>query len=193
VAMVASAGGIQALSTVLADLPEDFPAAIAIVLHLSPRHPSYLAEILNRCTKLEVKQAQEGDLLCAGKVFVAPPNYHLLANPDGTLHLSDAPKIKFSRPSGEPLFTSVANSFGKNAIGVVLTGGDSDGSIGVQVIKERGGKTIAQDLKTSAHYDMPFNAIRTGTIDFILPLAEIAPKLQSLVQSNKPSLQSRLN
>src|SRR3954471_25051270 len=106
VAMVASAGGIQALNTVLSGLPEDFPAAIAIVLHLSPRHPSYLAEILNRHTKLDVKQAEEGDLLCPGKVFVAPPDHHLMVNSDGTLHLSKGPKVKFSRPSGEPLFSS---------------------------------------------------------------------------------------
>jgi len=183
IAMAASVGGLKALSVILGSLPADFPAAIAIVMHLSPEHKSLLAEILNRRTHLEVRQAHTGDILCHSSVFVAPPNHHLLVAKGGRLELSSpaAEKVHHARPSAEPLFASVAKVYQKNAIAVVLTGGDGDGSFGVQIIKERGGKVIAQDRPTSQDFSMPETSIETGDVDFILPLNEIAPKLIELV------------
>jgi len=181
--MAASAGGLNALSVILGGLPVDFPAAIAIVMHLSPDHKSLLAEILDSRSHLKVKQAQTGDILCHSSVFVAPPNHHVTVTKGGRLELSSssADKVHYARPSAEPLFASVAEVYRKNAVAVVLTGGDGDGSFGVQIIKEKGGKVIAQDRPTSQDFSMPETSIKTGDVDFILPLDEIAPKLIELV------------
>lgn len=181
--MAASAGGLNALSVILGGLPRNFPAAITIVMHISPDHKSLLAEILKCRTPLQVKQAEPGDLLCDSGVFVAPPNHHLTVTKGGILGLSSpsAEKVHYARPSAEPLFASVAEVYQKNAIAVVLTGGDGDGSIGVRIIKDKGGMVIAQDRPTSQDFSMPETAIKTGEVDFILPLDEIAPKLIQLV------------
>ena len=187
IAMAASVGGLEALSVILGGLPADFPAAIAIVMHLSPDHKSILAEILDSRSPLEVRQAQTGDRLCHSSVFVAPPNHHLLVAKDGSLELSSssAEKVHHARPSAEPLFASVAEVYQKNAIAVVLTGGDGDGSFGVQIIKDKGGLVIAQDRPTSENFSMPETSIKTGDVDFILPLDEIAPKLIELVGAGR--------
>jgi two-component system chemotaxis response regulator CheB len=184
--MAASAGGLKALSAILGGLPADFPAAIAIVMHLEPEHKSLLAEILNSRTYLEVKQAFTGDILCPSSVFVAPPNHHLFVIKGGRLRLSPSTSVKihYARPSAEPLFASVADVYNKQAIAVVLTGGDGDGSFGVQIIKENGGKVIAQDRPTSQDFSMPETSINTGDVDFILPLNKIAPKLIELVDAS---------
>ena len=184
IAMAASAGGLKALSVILGGLPADFPAAIAIVMHLAPDHESILAEILSSRTHLAVKQAHTGDILCPSSVFIAPPNHHLSVVEGGSLELSSsaAEKVHYARPSAEPLFASVAEVYKKNAIAVVLTGGDGDGSFGVQIIKEKGGQVIAQDRPTSQDFSMPETSIKTGDVDFILPLIEIAPKLIELVR-----------
>ncbi|MEY4918409.1 MAG: hypothetical protein RL616_2322, partial [Verrucomicrobiota bacterium] len=174
IAMAASVGGLKALSVILGGLPADFPAAIAIVMHISPDHKSLLAEILARRTQLTVKQAHTGDQLCRSCAFIAPPNHHLLVGKNGRLKLSsaDAEKIHFARPSAEPLFASVAKIYQKKAVAVVLTGGDGDGSFGVQIIKENGGTVIAQDRPTSENFSMPETSIKTGDVDYVLPLEE---------------------
>ena len=194
IAMAASVGGLEALSVILGALPADFPAAIAIVMHLSPDHKSILAEILNRRTHLLVKQAQTGDVLCPSCVFVAPPNHHLSVARGGRLQLSSsaAEKINYARPSAEPLFVSVAAIYRQSAIAVVLTGGDGDGSFGVQIIKDQGGKVIAQDRPTSKDFSMPKTSIETGDVDFILPLDEIAEKLLTLVRAGRKSTNGRM-
>lgn len=183
IAMAASVGGLNALSVILAALPANLKAAVAIVMHLSPDHKSLLAEILKCRTPLHVKQAQPGDILCNSCVFVAPPNHHLMVGLGGILELSSssAEKIHYARPSAEPLFVSVAEIYQENAIAVVLTGGDGDGSIGVQVIKDHGGVVIAQNQATSVDFSMPETAIETGNVDFILPLDGIATKLIELI------------
>jgi two-component system chemotaxis response regulator CheB len=181
VAMASSAGGLTALSEVLGALPAHFPAGILIVQHLDPHHRSVLADILRRRTPLQVKQAQEGDRLAAGQVFVAPPDRHLLANPDGTLSLSQSELVHFVRPSADLLFESVAASFRERAIAVVLTGTGSDGVMGVQAIKKMEGLVIVQDEKTSDFFGMPQAAIQTGSVDYVLPLEEIAVVLVNLV------------
>ena len=183
IAMAASAGGLKALSVILGGLPAEFPAAIAIVMHIPPDRKSLLAEILKCRTPLKVQEAQTGDTLCQSCVFVAPPNHHLLVAAGGRLKLSaaTAAKVHFARPSAEPLFASVADVYKRRAIAVVLTGGDGDGSFGVQIIKEQGGKVIAQDRTTSENFSMPETSIKTGDVDFVLPLDEIGPKLIELV------------
>jgi two-component system, chemotaxis family, protein-glutamate methylesterase/glutaminase len=194
IAIAASVGGLKALSTILSGLSADFPAAIAIVMHVAPDHKSLLTEILKCRTHLEVTEAHTGDLLVPSKVFVAPPNHHLFVVKGDRLKLSSshANKIHFARPSAEPLFASVAQIYGKKAIAVVLTGGDGDGSFGVQIIKDNGGTVIAQDRPTSENFSMPETSIQTGDVDYILPLDQIAPMLVALVwtgnqpKSNRP-------
>lgn len=193
IAMAASVGGLAALSAILSSLPTGFPAAIAIVMHLSPDHKSILAEILNQRTPLRVRQARTGDVLCPSCVFVAPPNHHLSVARGGLLKLSSAhaKKINYARPSAEPLFISVAAVYQRSAIAVVLTGGDGDGAFGVQIIKDEGGMVIAQDRPTSQDFSMPQTSIETGDVDFILPLDEIAAKLIGLVKPGQGSGKTR--
>lgn len=193
IAMAASVGGLQALSVILGGLPANFPAAIAIVMHLSPNHKSILAEILNQRTLLPVKEAHTGDVLCRSCVFVAPPNHHLSVAHGGRLKLSSstAKKVHHARPSAEPLFVSVAAIYRQSAVAVVLTGGDGDGSFGVQIIKDKGGKVIAQDRPTSQDFSMPETSINTGDVDYILPLDRIAAKLIELVTSRKSPSKAR--
>ncbi|HEV8096879.1 MAG TPA: chemotaxis protein CheB [Burkholderiales bacterium] len=181
VALAASAGGLHALSQVLAAIPKDFPAAIVVVQHLDPRHRSLMADILSKRTALSVKQAQEGDVLVPGAAYIAPPNRHLLVHSDGRLSLSQTELVHFVRPSADLLFESTAASYREHAIAVVLSGTGSDGSMGVQAIKKMGGTVIAQDEKTSQFYGMPAAAVQTGCVDFILPLDEIPSALLSLV------------
>jgi two-component system chemotaxis response regulator CheB len=183
VALAASAGGLKALTDVLAGLPTEFPAALVVVQHLDPRHRSLMAEILGKRTKLHVKEAREGDQLQPGQALVAPPNRHLLVNPDGTVSLSQSELVHFVRPSADLLFESTAASFRERAIAVVLSGSGRDGSMGVRAIKKMGGTVIVQDEKTSEFFGMPDAAQQTGMVDFILPLQEIAPALQTLVKS----------
>ena len=181
VVLTASAGGLKALSEILSNLPKNFPAPIAVVQHLSPHYPSLLAEILSRRTALLVKQAEAGDFLCPGTVYIAPPNQHLLVNPNGSLELSNTEKVRHVRPAADVLFQSVADGFQEKAIAVVLTGMDGDGAMGIQAIKKMGGMVIAQDEATSQFFSMPNAAIKTGDVDFILPLDAIASTLLNLV------------
>jgi len=183
VAMTASAGGLNAITRVLARLPADFPAAIVLVQHLDPRHRSLMAEILNRRTQLTVQEADKDDHLRAGVALVAPPNRHLLVNGDGSLSLTQTELVHFVRPSADLLFESVAAGYRERAIAVVLSGSGSDGSMGVRAIKKMGGTVIAQDEETSEYFGMPGAAVNTGCVDFILPLDEIAPALMTLVRS----------
>src|SRR5205807_505909 len=125
VALAASAGGLNALSHILAALPADFPAAVVVVLHRTLQEPNPLAEFLNARTALAVKNAEEGEALCPATVFVARPGWHLLVNPDGTLSLSHSPKVHFVRPSADVLFESLGHTLKGRAIAVVLTGGGS--------------------------------------------------------------------
>jgi two-component system chemotaxis response regulator CheB len=130
---------------------------------------------------LKVKQAEEGNRLSPGTAYIAPPNRHLLVNPDGTLSLSQSELVHFVRPSADLLFESVAASFKDRAIAVVLSGTGSDGSMGVKAIKKMGGTVIVQDEKTSEFFGMPGAAMQTGSVDFVLPLEEIPSALVTLV------------
>ncbi len=181
VALAASAGGLTAISRILSALPADFPAAIVVVQHLDPRHRSLMASILSRRTSLQVKQAEEGDSLSPATVYIAPPNRHLLVNPDGTLSLSQSELVHFVRPSADLLFESVAASYQHCAIAVVLTGTGSDGAMGVQAIKKMGGTVICQDEESAEFFGMPSAAIQTGDVDFVLSLDEISSALMTLV------------
>jgi two-component system chemotaxis response regulator CheB len=183
VAMAASAGGLNALTHVLGALPREFPVGILVVQHLDPRHRSLMAEILGRRTPLKVVEAQHGERVRQGVVHVAPPDNHLLVDADGVLTLTHTELVHFVRPSADLLFESTAASFRERAVAVVLSGSGSDGAMGVKAVKKMGGTVIVQE--SSEFSGMPDAALRTGAVDFVLPLAEIAPALFTLVTSNK--------
>ncbi len=185
VALASSAGGLNALTEVLGGLTRDFPAALVVVQHLDPRHRSLMADILSRRTGLVVEQAEDGERLCAGAVYIAPPNKHLLVNADGTISLSQTELVHFVRPSADLLFESTAASYKDRAIAVVLSGTGSDGAMGVRAIKKMGGTVIVQDQRSAEFTGMPGAAIETGLVDFILPLNEIAHALLSLVTAGE--------
>jgi two-component system chemotaxis response regulator CheB len=181
VAMASSAGGLSALSQVISRLPGRFPAAVLVVQHLDPHHPSMLAEILSRRTELSVQQAVDGETLRGSTIYIAPPDQHLLVNPDAKISLTRSELVHFVRPSADLLFESVAATFKERSIAVVLTGTGRDGSMGVQAIKKMGGVVIAQDQSSSEYSGMPDAAIATGAVDHILPLEEIAAALVQFI------------
>ncbi len=139
VAIASSAGGITALSHVLAGLPPELPVPVLIVQHLDPRHETVIAEVLGRRAKMQVTLAAEGTRAEAGRVYIAPPDRHLLIGADQTLTLSSSPLVHFVRPSADLLFESVAGTHGPRAIACVLTGTGSDGAMGLSAVKSRGG------------------------------------------------------
>jgi two-component system chemotaxis response regulator CheB len=181
IAIAASAGGLNALSRLLGALDPALDAAILVVQHMDPTHPSFLAEILGRRTRLTVKQAVSSDQLKPGTVLTAPPGAHLLVDPRGFISLSHRPPVHFVRPSADRLFESVAQSFGARAVAVVLTGTGHDGASGAQGVKRAGGTVIVQDESTSEFFGMPKAAIEAGEVDMILPLEQIAPAIEALV------------
>ncbi len=183
VAFASSAGGLSALSEILEPLPADFPVPIVVVQHVDPRHRSLMADILAKRTVLHVKEAEQGEVVCPGTVYIAPPDRHLLVNADGSLSLTQTELVHFVRPSADLLFESAAAGYTNRAIAVVLTGTGSDGSMGVQAIKKMGGTVIAQE---GAQFSgMPVAAIQTGAVDFVLPLEEIPNALITLVAKER--------
>ena len=185
IAFASSAGGLKALSLVLGALPAGFPPSIVVVQHLDPRHRSLMADILNRRTNLVVKEAEEGEKLRPATVYIAPPNKHLLVNPDTTLSLSQSELVHFVRPSADLLFESVAGSFKERAIAVVLSGTGTDGAMGVQAIKKVGGTVLAQDEASAEFFGMPHAAFATGCVDFVLSLGEIPGALRTLIETGE--------
>jgi two-component system, chemotaxis family, protein-glutamate methylesterase/glutaminase len=188
VVVAASAGGLRALERLLATLPSGFPAAVMVVQHLDRNHPSLLAKLLSRHTQLPLREARQGDVLTAGHVYIAPRDHHLLAVDAGMVALTRGELVHYVRPSADVLFESAAQTFGPRTIAVVLTGTGLDGADGVKAVKRCGGTVIAQDQASSEFFSMPDAAIRTGGVDFVLPLMEIGPKLVSLVElSQRPT------
>ena len=185
VAIGSSAGGLQALTKVLAPLTADFPASILIVQHLDPHHKSMMSDLLSHKTRLRVKQAEHGEVLLPGVAYIAPPDGHLLAGP-GKVQLAHSQLVHYSRPSIDLLFESVAGTYGSRSIAVVLSGSNRDGSAGIRAVKEAGGTTIAQEPGSAEFEVMPSAAIRTGTIDLVLDLQDIGPTLVELCTGKLP-------
>lgn len=177
VAITASLGGLDALGRVLGALPPDFPVPILVVQHLSARYPSHLAELLGRRCALPVIWTPPGQRLRGGEVYIAPPDWHILVGSAHTVHLAQTPRVQYVRPSADVLFESVAAIYRERAIAVVLTGMCNDGAQGAHAIKRAGGRVFTQDAATSKAFGMPRATITTGCVDFVLPLAAIAPAL----------------
>ncbi len=181
VALVASAGGLAAFAAVLSHLPRDFGGAVVIVQHLEPTRPSLLASILGQSSGLPIREARQGDRLCPGLALVAPPDHHLIVQSNATLALTSTARVHFTRPSADALLESLGRSLGPRSIAVILTGTGSDGAEGARLVKQAGGIVLAQDRASAQNFGMPEAAIRTGCVDAVLPLDQIAPTLIQLV------------
>ncbi len=180
-----SMGGVEALRVLLGGLPPDFPLPVIIVHHTRPDSASDLAHLLNASATVAVKEADEGERLESGTAYLAPPNYHLLVERDGTLAFSVDTPVNYARPSIDVLFESAADAFGPGLIGIILTGAGSDGSKGLKVVKDKGGLAIIQDPLDANTDSMPRSAIAAVTADHVLALAEIAPLLCALAGGDR--------
>ena len=179
----ASAGGIEALRTLVAGLPADFPLAICIVLHTSPGSPGVLDAILTRAGHVRAVNARDGERIKPGLVYVAPPDCHLIVEP-GRLRVTKGPRENRFRPAIDPLFRSAAQVYGPGAIGVVLTGNLDDGTAGLWAVKQLGGTAIVQDPDDALFPDMPRSALQHVRVDHVRPLEGIAPLLVELTSES---------
>lgn len=171
VVMGASTGGVEALRSVCAGLPAAFGAAVLVVLHVDA-HASILPDILSHHAVLPVAHAFDGEPIEAGRIYVAPPDYHMLVE-GSTIVLDRGPKEHHTRPALDPLFRSAAEQAGARVIAVVLTGDLNDGTAGVHYVKRAGGTAIVQDPDEAVAPAMPLGALRHGRVDHRLPLADI--------------------
>ena len=183
----ASTGGLAAVSTVLGGLPRDFPAPVVVVLHRAAQGPDLLAGLLARHASSGVREAEDKAPLQAGCTLVAPPDYHLLVEP-GAVSLSVDEPLHFSRPSIDVLLASAADAYGERAAGVVLTGANADGALGLSRIVERGGIAIVQDPETAERGEMPSAALWAAPEARVLALEQIGPAIVALAAEPERSL-----
>jgi len=186
VVVAASAGGIAALRRVLGALPADLPVPVAIVQHRSTQQPNLIATVLGRWSRLPVRLVPaEGTTVEPGVIYVAPPDRHLVVAEARSFATFDGQRIRHLRSSANPLFASAAAVHGAGVLAVVLTGGDSDATDGVQTVKAAGGTVIVQDPATCANPGMPTAAVATGVVDLVLPLDAIGPAITELVTRSR--------
>jgi two-component system chemotaxis response regulator CheB len=174
-----SAGGVDALMTLLDGLPHDLHAAVFAVIHIPPSSPGRLPEILQRRCSLRVAWAIDGEAIKPGRVYVAPMDRHLVVESE-RVRVTRAPRENHSRPAIDPLFRSAALTYGPRVIGVVLSGRLDDGTSGLWAVKERGGLAIVQDPDEAAHAEMPRNALEYTTADYVVPSTELGALLARL-------------
>jgi two-component system, chemotaxis family, protein-glutamate methylesterase/glutaminase len=186
IVMGASAGGPTALGAVLSALPEDLDAIVCVVLHLPAHSPVSLVDILQSRTRLPVVEAHDGAEPERGRVYVAPPDRHLLLEP-GRLRVSYGPRENRHRPAIDPLFRSAAWAFGPRVIGVILSGLLDDGVAGLWAIHTCGGATVVQDPAEAAFPDMPANALASMGVDHVERLERLGPLLADLTRGPAPA------
>jgi two-component system, chemotaxis family, protein-glutamate methylesterase/glutaminase len=172
----ASAGGVEALRELVRGLPADFPAAVLVVLHLPALGTSLLPGILERAGALPAKQAEDGEPLEGGRIYVAPPDHHLTVF-DSRLRVDSGPAVNGHRPAIDPLFQSAARGYGSAVVGVVLSGVLYDGTLGLATVKRHGGYAIVQDPDDALYRGMPDAALGHVTADLVLPAAQIGEAL----------------
>ncbi|MFB9739785.1 chemotaxis protein CheB [Pseudonocardia sulfidoxydans] len=184
--MGASAGGVEALRSVVGALPAELPAAIVVVLHIPADAPSALAAILDRAGPLRAVTARHGDVLEAGTIFAAPADHHVLVA-DGHLHLSRGPRENGHRPALDPLFRSAAADFGPAAIGVVLSGNRDDGTAGIAALARAGAPVLVQDPEEALYVGMPSSVIRHVPGVRALPATKLGAMIGELLSELVPA------
>lgn len=180
----ASAGGVEALKVLVADLPPDLQASIFVVLHIGAGHNGYsfLPDILSQAGPLPATSAKDCEEIQQGRIYVARPDFHLLIEP-GRVRVVDGPKENLTRPAINPLFRSAATAYRSRVAGVILTGLLDDGVAGLAEIKRRGGAAVVQDPTTALYPSMPSNALRYVQADYVVELDQIAGVLTKLVRT----------
>lgn len=183
IAIGASTGGTEAIKEVLLRMTPDAPG-IVITQHIPEAFSAPFAKRMNKAAAMTVYEAQDGQQILPGHVYIAPGSRHLLVERDGARYvcrLSDGPPVSRHKPSVDVLFRSVALNVGPNAVGVILTGMGDDGAEGMREMKQAGAQTIAQDERTSVVWGMPGEAVARGVVDSVLPLERIPAKIMEML------------
>jgi two-component system chemotaxis response regulator CheB len=187
----ASAGGVEALCKLMGGLPADLPAAIFVVVHISPDAPSALPAILGRAGPLRAAHAVNGAYIERSHIYIAPPDHHLLLKDHGRMAVVRGPKENRFRPAIDSLFRTAARTYGPRVVGVILSGAGDDGVAGLAAIKTRGGTTVVQDPADALLAELPRSAIEMVNVDHCRSSAEVASLLTSLVQTPAPEMPRR--
>ena len=184
IAIGASTGGVQALTTVIKQMPANAPGTV-IVQHMPPKFTASFASRLNEECAVRVKEAEDGDSVVTGQVLIAPGGYHMVLGRSGAnyfVKITDGPRVKHQKPSVDVLFDSVAQYAGSNAVGAILTGMGDDGASGLLNMKNAGAKTIAQDEESCVVYGMPAAAVKIGAAEKQVTLTKVSEALLRLCQ-----------
>jgi two-component system chemotaxis response regulator CheB len=176
----ASAGALEALSVLLPALPSSCRLPVFVVVHVPPRRRSALAELFQAKCRLEVREAEDKEPVVAGTIYFAPPDYHMLVEPDRSLSLSSDEPVHYSRPAIDVLFESAADAYGAGLLGIILTGANQDGAKGLKAVADAGGTAIVQDPAEAAAPAMPEAALAACPHAKVLSLAAIAAWLQKV-------------
>ncbi len=181
-----SAGGMSALRNVFQKLGENFTLPVVVVQHEASYADDFLAHYLNGYTALQVKQADEKEIIKQGRIYLAPPGYHLMIGEDRLFVLTTDARVNYARPAIDVLFETAAEEYGPALIGIILTGASADGSLGLKTIKENGGLAIIQNPLTAEVDIMPRAALKVLKPDHVLGLEDIGLLLNRLAadQSN---------
>lgn len=175
----ASAGGVEAIRTIVAALPRELNAAVFITLHIGA-HRSDLPWLLSLAGPLPARHPADGDVIEAGHIYVAPPDHHMLVE-HGRIALTKGPRENWARPAIDPMFRSAARAYGAAVVGVILTGKLNDGTAGMIEVAQRGGATVVQEPADADTPNMPLSAIAHVAVDHIVPVGAIGPLLVGLV------------
>jgi two-component system, chemotaxis family, protein-glutamate methylesterase/glutaminase len=181
VLLAASTGGPQTLMNFVPSFPENFPGAVLLVQHMPGAFTSQFAAQLGQSSRLRVKEAEQGELIRPGMMYVCPGSHHMRVSPTGRITLDDGPRVEGYKPCANLAMETMATFAGPMGIGVVLTGMGTDGAKGAQAIKSAGGHVIAQDEATSVIFGMPAEAIKAGAVDQVLPIEQIYPAIEKRV------------
>ena len=181
----ASLGGLDALAALVGGLPADLPAAVFVVQHVAAASPGTLGEILDKRGPLAARLAEDGEPIAPGRVYVAPPDRHLLVTP-GAVRLSDGVRENRARPAVDPLFRSAAVAYRSRVVGVVLTGALDDGAAGLRAIRQCGGVAVVQDPADAAYPDMPRHALAAVPDARRAPAHELGPLVGRLTREPAP-------
>ena len=181
----ASAGGVEALRKLVESLPAQLPAAVFVVLHVPPTDTSVLPDILKRAGRLPAQHASDGEPVVAGRIYVAPPDFHMLFD-DGAVKVDRGPRENGHRPAVDTLFRSAANIYGSRVLGVILSGTLDDGSAGLRAVKSAGGLAVVQDPDEAIYRDMPANALEHADPQHCLPVEKIGELIATVAHGEGP-------
>lgn len=175
-----SNGGVNAILAIVKVLPAKLIVPMGLVLHLSKRYSSSLAQVIDYHSKFPVTEAEDKEMIKPGRLYVSPPNYHLMIERDGRIAYDASELVNYSRPSIDVFFETAALAFGPDLVGILLTGANNDGAVGLHEVHRQGGYTIVQNPLNAKSPEMPSSALALFTPDEILDLPEIAARIIQL-------------